>query len=124
MEDNVTEIEVVSSRQDEQRKQDKPTRSLSDHSKAIRFFGVFTSICFTLGLPGLILSLLAGLAFAILYSQGTMRTFMLVCMIIAFSLAAIFVLAIVLGFIGRAFLRKTKQKDPNFEDSVNDDSSF
>ena len=86
--------------------------------------GMAISMSATLGLPGLILSLLGGLAFAILYSQGTMATFMLVCMIIAFSLAAIFVLAIVLGFIGRAFLRKTKQKDPNFEDSVNDDSSF
>lgn len=124
MEDEVKEVEVVASKTDEPRKERKPERVKSDHSKAIRFFGVFTSLCFTLSMPGILLSLLAGLAFAILYSQGTMKTFMLVCMIIAFSLAALFLLSIGLGFIGRAFLRKTKEKDPNFEDSVNDDSSF
>ncbi len=124
MEEEVKEVEVVASKTDEPRKERKPERVKSDHSKAIRFFGVFTSLCFTLSMPGILLSLLAGLAFTILYSQGTMKIFMLVCMIIAFSLAALFLLSIGLGFIGRAFLRKTKEKDPNFEDSVNDDSSF
>ena len=123
-EEGVTEIEVVDSKLDAPRKESKPTKTKDDHSKAIRFFGVFTSTCFSLGFPGLLLSLLAGLAFAILYSQGSMGQLMLVLMIVSFSLAAAFLLALILGFIGRAFLRKTKEKDPNFEDSVNDDSAF
>ncbi|MCF0113320.1 MAG: hypothetical protein HUJ60_05035 [Bacilli bacterium] len=124
-EKNIKEAEIISTRVDEPKKQDAPTKVKStDHARAIRFWGVFTDVASRFTIPGFVLSLLSGFALMILVNQGHLSEMLYPIMILAFVLSGLFLVGLILGMIGRAFLNHYKSKDPNFEKSIGNDNVF
>lgn len=80
----------------------------SSSSKTTRFFGIFVPLAKQFALPGLVLSLVAFLAFLILFFQGLLQNVFLIAMVLAGVLAGIFLAAFVLGMIGSRYLSRNE----------------
>ncbi len=122
-ENEIIEAETGEFRPSEVKKESEPKRVKSDHSRAIRFWGRLRWLCFRYSLLGIFLSFGAGVCFAILRSQTT-GTAWLPLMIVAFSMLAFFILALGIGFIAGAMLKKHKALDPNFENEIDNPEAF
>ena len=109
---------------DEKEKPVQAAKIKDDHRKGIRFFGRLSSLLLGIASPGFFLSLVASLVFSILYSEATDNTVRFVMMIICWSLVGLFVILFAVGFLARLFMRRLKEKDPNFEHMVDSDGIY
>ena len=115
-EKDVIEVEVVSETTSEVNEESKPKKvASSDHSRQVERYGALSRVFLRIGRGPLFLFLLMGLVFSILYQNHPGQTAFLVFMIIGWSLGAVCLLGLVLGYLFRRAQISHMRKDPNYD---------
>ena len=114
-ENEIIDAEVISETLSESPKSETPKKvRTDDHSGPIDFYGKWSLRLLRFGRIGLFVFTVMGFAFSILFSQGNLLIH-LVLLLIGWSMSAISLLAMILGYV---FLRRKifhMKQDPNYE---------
>ena len=118
VEDNdIIDVEVLSETTAEVKKQSKPKKITSDHSRSIEFWGKLSRLFSRFGFSSAFVFGFGGLAFTILYSQSGFLVH-LIFLCIAWSIAGLAIIAVILGMVFRRIMISLMKKDPNYEKYV------
>lgn len=114
MDNDIIDAEVLSETTVEHTASNKAKKLPSDHSKAIDFFGRWSTGLLRFGRGMFFWAAAFGLTFSILYSQNNLVIY-LVFLIIGWSFTAFTILCTVVGYIFRHRLIRHMKQDPNYE---------
>lgn len=84
-----------------------------EKEKEIHFWGVYVDLAHRLAWLGAVLSLCCTLIFSVLYAQGLLQDTYRIVIIVSLCLTVFFLIAGVVGLIGKARLRRLTSEDNN-----------